>query len=246
MTELVAIALVVPLFLLGELARWGTGRALGLAHERRFFVRFTSGPKWARAVAIGAGSLAIYLAIAIAAFVLFRVHGVATGEARTTVASTKPGFAADGKLAAGDVITLVDREPFTTLTDAVNARGGASVTLTVERDGVTREVTLQPTSQDGRWLLGIAPTRELVRRHDTGVAARLAATYPIHAIAKLATDLAPEEHAEHTDRGGPKRIVDVIELAIPFWVVVVTLLLGYGTYVLVASLVVDVVRAIRA
>ena len=236
MINLLAIALVLPLFLVGELARWGTGRALGLSTERRFFVRFTGGKKWARVAAILAGSVAIYLAIVAGAFVLFRVHGV-VGD-RTAVASTKPGMPADGKLVPGDVIVAVDHEAFASLAGAVNAKAGAPVVLTIERDGTTREVSLQPIRGGDRWLLGIVPTRE--RRHDVALASSLA--YPIRVVGQLVTQLAPHESA---DPGGPVRIYDEVHFDIPAWVIVLTALLTFGTYLLVASILVDLVRALR-
>src|SRR4029079_9154302 len=104
--------------------------------------------------------------------------------------------------------------------------------------GTTREVSLQPIRGGDRWLLGIVPTRE--RRHDVALANSLA--YPILDVGQLVTQLAPHESA---DPGGPVRIYDEVRFDIPAWVIVLTALLTFGTYLLVASILVDLVRALR-
>lgn len=75
------------------------------------------------------------------------------------VVRTVGGTAADGVLAAGDVITAVDGEP--TPTDAalreaiVGAGSGEPLAVTFRRGGAHREVELTPTPLAGRPVLGV-------------------------------------------------------------------------------------------
>ena len=83
-------------------------------------------------------------------------------------ASITPGSAAEkGGVEEGDVVTAIDGVPvydFGQLRDAVGASDGNAVTLSVWRDGETRDVTLQPERRDlplpnggfeTRYLIGI-------------------------------------------------------------------------------------------
>jgi PDZ domain-containing protein len=78
-----------------------------------------------------------------------------------------PGFDATTKLQPGDRILEIDGEPLrapvvAALVSAVNARDGAPVTLSVERDGRDQTIVVRPQqdrTNDGRasWVLGIRP-----------------------------------------------------------------------------------------
>ncbi|MFC4241864.1 PDZ domain-containing protein [Gryllotalpicola reticulitermitis] len=74
------------------------------------------------------------------------------------VGAVQPGTPADGKLKANDRITAVDGTAVSTvgaLRDAVNAKKGGAVALTVERGGATQHLTITPEKNDGSWVLGV-------------------------------------------------------------------------------------------
>jgi PDZ domain-containing protein len=75
------------------------------------------------------------------------------------VAAVTKGAPADGELEAGDVILEVDGTEVTTSNDVVDAVTaapvGEPVTFVVRRDGKRQEVTVTPTSSDGKPQVGI-------------------------------------------------------------------------------------------
>src|SRR5438477_4170571 len=116
-----------------------------------------------RPVAIIAGAAAGYLFTVMLAFVLFTCRGVLTERGWYAVDEVLAGFDALGKVMAGDRIVAIDGTPLhvpstPSLVEAVNARGGAPVTLDVVRDGANLQVVVQPKldrrSGGNVWVLG--------------------------------------------------------------------------------------------
>src|ERR1700712_3697702 len=105
-------------------------------------------PAWQRFVTIFAGPATNYLSAIALAMALYTCHG-ADSKQFAAVADVLPDYDAHGKLASGDRILAVDRVPYLmtsgpTLPERINAAKGAPVTITVERDGVQRDVQITP------------------------------------------------------------------------------------------------------
>ncbi|HEX5059115.1 MAG TPA: hypothetical protein VFV99_07130 [Kofleriaceae bacterium] len=225
---LVAVVACLVLAVLSELARRGAARVLGATPKRR-------------ALAMFAGSLAIYVAIVVIAFVYFRTEGVATTQIEYVVQSVPDGYPASGKLEAGDRVIAFDGEPmYLSLSTLVDERNGAPVRLTFRRNGATHDVTLQPVGHDGHWVLGFRPLADHARTTDGALGRALG--FPVTQLEQLV----PPPASDRADPGGPKRIIDIQLASEPSFGVKAsrqTLLLA--TLLLVLSLVTDVVRAIR-
>jgi membrane-associated protease RseP (regulator of RpoE activity) len=89
-----------------------------------------------------AANVASYVLAAAVAFGVFAGHGITTGV-RDVVQETLPNCDAATKLRAGDVLVAVDHEPIRSgsFSDRVTRKNGAAVTLTIERAGVTSDVS---------------------------------------------------------------------------------------------------------
>jgi regulator of sigma E protease len=186
-------------------------------------------PAWQRFLAILAGPATNYLAAVVIAFFVFTCHGVPGTTYH--VAELKSGYDAVGKIEVGDSIVAVDHVGLADnstekLSDAINAKHGAPVVITLLRDvpgsdtREQREITLQPklaTDIDGtpaldhgkqRYLLGLVQQADMV---DVGVidATGRAVMFPVHtshAILSTFYDILTGEQA--ADVGGPKRMVE--------------------------------------
>jgi regulator of sigma E protease len=120
-------------------------------------------PAWQRFITIFAGPATNYISAVVLAFALFAYHGVESSWRWFGVAEVKPDYDAFGKLEVGDRIIAVDHvpilaegtytqpdgqtikaDPSNGLVARVNAKNGAPVTLTIERSGEQREVTIHP------------------------------------------------------------------------------------------------------
>ena len=82
-------------------------------------------------------------------------------EQHVVVAGIEKGSPAAGRVSANDRITAADGkkiESVQQLRDAVQAQHGGPVTLTVERGGATRDVSITPEKdpQSGSWILGVS------------------------------------------------------------------------------------------
>jgi len=120
-------------------------------------------PAWQRFVTIFAGPATNYLSAIALAMALYTCHGLDVPH-WYGVASVEEGYDAHGKLEHGDRILAVDHAPLfldsgPTLVDRVTAAKWAPLTLTIEREGVTRDVTIKPHFDYDR-----APLDELARR----------------------------------------------------------------------------------
>jgi regulator of sigma E protease len=109
-------------------------------------------PAWQRFVTIFAGPATNYLAAMALAMVLFTCHGV---DNRVAVEKVLPGYDAAAKLLPGDRIRAVDHrahfvgEGLPSLGDRVQATRGAPITVTIERAGVERDISIIPQLKYG-------------------------------------------------------------------------------------------------
>ncbi len=180
-------------------------------------------PVWQRFLAILAGPATNYLAAVVLAFFVFVFHGVPGTTFH--VEELKPDYDAIGKIMPGDRITAVDHialpdNSTPKLSEQINAKHGDAVVITVQRDGATRDITLQPKLArdangepelvDGKqhYLLGIMQKEDMV---DVGVvdSAGRAIAFPVRTSAAILDGfykiITREESA---DAGGPKRMVE--------------------------------------
>jgi regulator of sigma E protease len=105
-------------------------------------------PAWQRFVTIFAGPATNYLSAIVLAMALYTCHGVDDPH-RAAVSDLLEGYDAHGKLERGDRIVAVDHtqhysDAGPTLPERINAAKGAAVTITVERGGKLRDVTITP------------------------------------------------------------------------------------------------------
>ncbi len=200
---------VAALGVVHDLATFGAARALGVPVTRRFVsVRGMRGARGMFACAFGFA--VAYLVVAVLAFVHIQVRGYDTGKITQVVRAVEPGSPATGKLAPGDRFVAIDGVALSDgIAAAVNARNGAPIRVTFERDSAVQDVTIEPAKIDGRWRLGITLWADAVRRSDISVSLSAAWRYPIMADVFAAQQLwAALSAKEPTDPGGPTRIVD--------------------------------------
>jgi regulator of sigma E protease len=207
-------------------------------------------PAWQRFVTIFAGPATNYLSAIVLAFALYTCHGVSGGTAYIGVDSVLPDYDAKGKLEPGDRILAVDQAPIfagvgLTLRERVNAKNGAPMLLTVQREGTTFDISITPkTTQPpgaGWWdedatnmyLLGIG----MVAQADpvkVGVidAAGRALVYPIDQSKAILGGLYDViTGAEKADLGGPVRIFDEFKKAFSIgWVPGIKLVMMLSVY----------------
>lgn len=227
MLELAVMALAAGgVVLAHELGRFAFARVTGLPFARarfRVFVRLAEAPGrgWTRAGALLAGLAAANLAVVALAFGYFAGHGVPIGEPAIFVDGVRDGYDAAGKLAPGDRIDAVDDELLVTgrgrsLTERVQAKQGAPVTLTVNRGREQLRVTVQPklaeTGRAGdapRWMLGITLFRR--RMVDSSLTTAAGAAFwfpPLRAVDLVSGWVAVLFGSDDGDPGGPVRIVE--------------------------------------
>ena len=107
---------------------------------------FNRRPVWVRVVVLLAGVVMNFI-LAASLFAVALSMPTLIGEGPLTVTEIQPDSPAEGRLEVGDVIVAVDGREFarsSDLTDYVAEHGGEAVTLEVERDGSTIEVTVTP------------------------------------------------------------------------------------------------------
>lgn len=228
MPTLVAVLACLALAAISEVARRGATRVLGSAPKRR-------------ALAMFAGSLAIYLGIVGLAFAYYRGEGIVTSRLEYIVDSVPDGYPASGKLKPGDRIIAFDGAPMTrSLSSLIDARNGAPVRLTFRRGGATHDVTLTPIGHDGHWILGFRPLEDHARSTDGALGRAFA--FP---VAQLRHLVPPPMAAQHADPGGPTRIDISAKHEPSFGAKALQQTLLLATLLLVLALVVDTVRAVR-
>ena len=191
-------------------------------------------PAWQRFITIFAGPATNYLSAIVLAFALYTCHGADSSWHWYGVAAVKDGYDAFHKLEVGDRIVAIDHVPLLargtyqpasgppikadqSLTERVNAKNGAPVTLTVIRDGMPVDVSITPqlnkerkNNDQPKFLLGIVPS-EQADVLDEGIfaAAGDSLVYPVEQTKMIAGGLWDIITAkEKADPGGPKRIFD--------------------------------------
>ena len=187
-------------------------------------------PAWQRFVTIFAGPATNYISAIFLAFGLYTCHGMEGSTYHVEI--VQPDFDAAGKLAQGDHIIAVDHVPMygpstEILRQAVNAKQGAAIVLTVDRDGKKLDFTIQPKlakDKDGKdvldertkkpaFRLGIVQQADL---EDVGIisAAGAALIYPIDQTKMIVGGLADIiSGKEKADPAGPVRMVDEFKKA---------------------------------
>jgi regulator of sigma E protease len=110
-------------------------------------------PVWQRFLTIFAGPATNYLTAIVLALILFSLAGVESGTAWYGVSKVSNDFDAHGKLQPGDRIVNLDGKPLyetfggekqPPLSTLVNGAKGKPLRLTVLRDGVEKDVEVQP------------------------------------------------------------------------------------------------------
>ena len=107
---------------------------------------FNRRPVWVRVVVLLAGVVMNFI-LAASLFAVALSMPTLIGEGPLTVTEIQPDSPAEGRLEVGDVIVAVDGREFARsaeLTEYVAEHGGEEVTLEVERDGSTVELTITP------------------------------------------------------------------------------------------------------
>lgn len=143
---------------------------------RRFFEK----PAWQRLIVLVAGSVTHFIVAAVLLFAALAFVGLPFGSNQIVAVSEGSPAEAAG-LGDGDVIVAVDgvaTGDFEAVRDAVQARGGQTVPIVVERGAATVELqaTIDQRTVEGRQqgFLGVEPDR-LIRRLPVGEA--LAGTF---------------------------------------------------------------------
>jgi regulator of sigma E protease len=172
-------------------------------------------PAWQRFLTIFAGPATNYLSAIVLAMALFTCNGVPHWYG---VGQPLKDYDAYGKLEAGDRIVEVDHQALfidstPTLAERVNAQKGAPLTLTIERAGQRREVSVTPKLTKDKagkpiWLMGVSLEKQ---NAEIGIldSAKLSLIYPVEqtkAIGGMIYSIVFE--SEKADVGGPVRMVE--------------------------------------
>ena len=204
-------------------------------------------PAWQRFLTIFAGPATNYLSAIALAFCLYTCHGVDV-QHWYGVGDVKEGYDARGKLQEHDRILAVDHVPLfidsgPSLSNRVTSANGAPLTLTIERNGVTTDVVVEPQldydrrpmNEIAKRLPSVAPVIDQLvkdwpvpvwrigvqyeiqnRTYQTGLldAAGRAITYPIEQTKMIGAGLYGIVFGnEKADPGGPKRMVEEFQRA---------------------------------
>jgi regulator of sigma E protease len=174
-------------------------------------------PAWQRFVTIFAGPATNYLSAIVLALALNTCYGMEDAH-HAVVVNLLEGYDAHDKLQRGDRILEIDHtaqflDSGPSLRERINAAKGAAVTLTIERDGRRREVSITPKLDHDKdnhpiWQIGVAYGSGIV---DVGFVDALqgALVYPVKQTKKIGHDLYGIVFGnEKADPGGPKRIVE--------------------------------------
>ncbi len=256
-TVLVILVAAGVLVVVSELARRSVARLCKLHVEGglRFAPLTGPGRPGATLAALAAGPVTTYLGVGLLAFILFAQRGV-PGSEQYVITELVSGFDSTGKLAPGDRLVAFDQDPVVpgvglSVAQRVNQRGGAPVTLTILRDGASQDVTLQPIKQATEspevtiWRLGIKFDRQRVTAGQTGAAARSALRYPLDQLAAIAGGLRTELlGSDELELGGPIRIIEELQATEESSWLALGLALLVSSYVLLATLVFDGIRAL--
>lgn len=198
-------------------------------------------PTWQRFATIFAGPATNYLSAIVVAMVLFTCHGLDVPR-WYGVDEVMEGFDARGKLEHGDRILEINHAPLiigegASLTERVKASKGAPITVTVERNGERRDVTITPKldhdGADSVWRIGVKP-EPITLNVDIGVveAGRRALSYPVDQTKAFIGGLYGIIFGnDKADPGGPIRMVKEFQKAFSFsWVRGIELLMALSVW----------------
>ncbi len=199
-------------------------------------------PAWQRFITIFAGPATNYLSAIVLAMALYTCHGVDEPH-WYGVSKVLNGSDAQGKLEPGDRIVAVNHDPVVyhdggELIERVTAAKGAPLTLTIERHGVSMDVTIKPQLAFDRrpldefakrapslaphiaaivknwpepaWRIGIEQERQyLAVKIGVVDAVQRALVYPVLQTKAIVAGLYGIVFGnEQADPGGPKRMID--------------------------------------
>jgi len=180
---------------------------------------FSNRPAWQRFVTILAGPAANYLSAVVFAMLLYTCHGTDVPH-WYGVGEVMAGYDAHDKLEPGDRILEVDHVPLfidhgPSLFERVNAAKGAAITLTIERNGLPREVSVTPRLDQHDynhpvWRIGVRPEPQFLSV-SFGIfdAAGRAIAYPIDQTKAIGAGLyLILAGSEQADPGGPRRMIE--------------------------------------
>lgn len=204
-----------------------------------------------RFATISSALAATYLAVCLVALAYFAIHGLEAGEQEIGVRNVLDGYDAAGKLQPGDRIVAVESEPLragrgSSLSERVNARGGAPVTLTIRRGGATHDVTVAPGRDEssGRWLLGIRQLAVSDRTRELGPVVVAAVRYPVQegiSVVRRQYDLV--FGAESGELAGPVKLVEELQREFdPFRERALRLTMTLGVYFMLLVIAFDLFR----
>jgi regulator of sigma E protease len=174
-------------------------------------------PAWQRFVTIFAGPATNYLSAIALAMGLYTCHGI-DDKHRSAVGDLLEGYDAHDKLQRGDRILEIDHTPQfadsgPTLAERINAAKGAPITLTIDRDGQLRDVSITPKLVQDKdnspvWRIGIVQQPSIVQVGPL-YAAQQALRYPIDETKQIVSMLYGIVFGkEKADPGGPIRMVE--------------------------------------
>lgn len=207
---------LIPLGAFTELHRTKLGKEFDPSDPHAY----PSRPLWQRVLMTLAGPAANYLAACILAMGILTCHGIETPH-WYGVGQVIPGYDAYGKLEPGDRLLEIDHVPMVldqgpTPAERVRASRGAPITLTILRNGQTREVQVTPREDkdpDGKpaWRIGITYERQdlVVRIGVLEAAQRAFIRYPVEQTRRTGKLLHGIVFgSEKSDPGGPIRMVE--------------------------------------
>ena len=199
-------------------------------------------PVWQRFLTIFAGPATNYLSAIMLAMLLYTCHGIDVPR-WYGVGRTMEGYDAHGKLESGDRITKVNGAPLfvdtgPSLTDRINQSNGGPVTLTIERNGKTLDVAVQPKQEKDAagkavWRVGVAyEKQDVVVSVGVIEAGRQALIYPVKQTRLIGGMLYGIVFgSEKADPGGPIRMVEEFYKAFSAGVVTgISLLMALSVY----------------
>jgi hypothetical protein len=236
-----ALGLAVVAFVLGELGRTLAARAAGVSIDRALGIAIGfRGSRPRRALAIVAGPITTYLAVALLVFVVHCRAGFP--DDRLFVEMTLADHDAHGKLRHGDLVLAVDGhrvEDAHHIRNLMRATQPARVTIDVLRDGTRRSFEIATRPDDYAPRIGAQFVRG--KSSDLGRATAIALAYP----ARQARDIVVALFVlgeDAADPGGPIRIVQEFQAPERTWLDTVRLGALFATYVLLLVFIADLVR----
>jgi regulator of sigma E protease len=121
-------------------------------------IAFQHQPIWKRMAIVVAGPVANLVFAFVAFSLVFMVYGARVPSDAAKVGGTSENMpAAAAGLQSGDVITAIDGAPVSkwdSLSEAIRASGGKTITLTYARDGASTQVQVTPQAKPDKNMFG--------------------------------------------------------------------------------------------